>query len=118
MVGKENFDWETLKQNTVYEGEYHAGHPNIVTFWEVFEELTEDQKKAFLLFLTGCDRVPILGMNQIRMRVQTLLNSSQQHFPEALTCHSLLQLPIYPSKETLHSRLIEAVGHNRGFWNE
>ncbi|XP_029605795.1 probable E3 ubiquitin-protein ligase HERC3 isoform X1 [Salmo trutta] len=118
MVGKENFDWETLKQNTVYEGEYHAGHPNIVTFWEVFEELTEDQKKAFLLFLTGCDRVPILGMNQIRMSVQTLLNSSQQHFPEALTCHSLLQLPIYPSKETLQSRLIEAVGHNRGFWNE
>ncbi|XP_064782208.1 probable E3 ubiquitin-protein ligase HERC3 isoform X2 [Oncorhynchus masou masou] len=118
MVGKENFDWETLKRNTVYEGEYHAGHPNIVTFWEVFEELTEDQKKAFLLFLTGCDRVPILGMNQIRMRVQTLLNSSQQHFPEALTCHSLLQLPIYPSKETLQSRLIEAVGHNRGFWNE
>lgn len=118
MVGKENFDWETLKQNTVYEGEYHAGHPNIVTFWEVFEELTEDQKKAFLLFLTGCDCVPILGMNQIRMRVQTLLNSSQQHFPEALTCHSLLQLPIYPSKETLQSRLIEAVGHNRGFWNE
>ncbi|XP_038854961.1 probable E3 ubiquitin-protein ligase HERC3 [Salvelinus namaycush] len=118
MVGKENFDWETLKQNTVYEGEYHAGHPNIVTFWEVFEELTEDQKKAFLLFLTGFDRVPILGMNQIRMRVQTLLNSSQQHFPEALTCHSLLQLPIYPSKETLQRRLIAAVGHNRGFWNE
>ncbi|XP_055779860.1 probable E3 ubiquitin-protein ligase HERC3 isoform X2 [Salvelinus fontinalis] len=118
MVGKEIFDWETLKQNTVYEGEYHAGHPNIVTFWEVFEELTEDQKKAFLLFLTGCDRVPILGMNQIRMRVQPLLNSSQQHFPEALTCHSLLQLPIYPSKEILQSRLIEAVGHNRGFWNE
>nr|XP_029529416.1 probable E3 ubiquitin-protein ligase HERC3 isoform X1 [Oncorhynchus nerka] len=118
MVGKENFDWETLKQNTVYLGEYHAGHPNIVTFWEVFEELTEDQKKAFLLFLTGCDRVPILGMNQIRMRVKTLLNSSQQHFPEALTCHSLLQLPIYSSKETLQSRLIEAVGHNRGFWNE
>ncbi|XP_038855947.1 probable E3 ubiquitin-protein ligase HERC3 isoform X2 [Salvelinus namaycush] len=118
MVGKEIFDWETLKQNTVYEGEYHAGHPNIVTFWEVFEDLTEDQKKAFLLFLTGCDRVPILGMNQIRMRVKTLPNSSQQHFPEALTCHSLLQLPIYPSKETLQSRLIEAVGHNRGFWNE
>ncbi|KAK6324959.1 hypothetical protein J4Q44_G00043010 [Coregonus suidteri] len=118
MVGKENFDWETLKQNTVYEGEYHAGHPNIVTFWEVFEELTEDQKKAFLLFLTGCGRVPILGMNQIRMRVQILLNSSEKHFPEALTCHSLLQLPIYPSKETLQSRLIEAVGPNRGLWNE
>lgn len=35
-------------QNTVYVGEYHARHPNIVTFWEAFEELTDDQKKSFL----------------------------------------------------------------------
>lgn len=35
-------------QNTVYDGEYHARHPNIITFWEAFEELTDDQKKAFL----------------------------------------------------------------------
>ncbi|XP_010889879.2 probable E3 ubiquitin-protein ligase HERC3 [Esox lucius] len=115
MVGKENYDWEKLKQNTTYEGQYYAGHPNILAFWESFEELTEDQKKAFLLFLTGCDRVPILGMDQIRMRVQTLLNSSQQHFPEALTCHSILLLPLYSSKETLKARLVQAVGHNRGF---
>ncbi|KAL1023560.1 hypothetical protein UPYG_G00042400 [Umbra pygmaea] len=118
MVGKENYNWETLKQNTVYEGEYSDEHPNIVAFWEVFEELTEDQKKAFLLFLTGCDRVPIMGMDMIRMRVQTLPNSSQKHFPEALTCHSLLLLPLYNSKKTLQTRLIEAVSHNRGFWKD
>lgn len=118
MVGKENYDWETLKQNTVYGGMYNKSHPNIVTFWEVFEELSENQKKAFLLFLTGCDRVPILGMNQIRMQVQELYNSTEHHFPEALTCHSLLQLPMYPSKETLKARLTEALCNNRGFWKE
>ncbi|KAM6971878.1 E3 ISG15--protein ligase HERC5-like [Aplochiton taeniatus] len=118
MVGKENYDWGKLKQNTSYEGIYHVSHPNIVTFWKVFDELTEDQKKAFILFLTGCDRVPILGMDHIRMRVRDLYNSSQQHFPEALTCHSILELPQYSSKDTLQARLTEAISNNRGFSQE
>ncbi|KAM9398503.1 LOW QUALITY PROTEIN: putative E3 ubiquitin-protein ligase HERC6 [Salvelinus alpinus] len=118
MVGKEDYDWDTFKQNTVYDGEYHARHPNIVTFWEAFEELTDDQKKAFLLFLTGCDRAPILGMDKIQMKVAVLQNSTELHFPESLTCHFLLLLPIYPSKEMLLARLKEAVAHNRGFWKE
>ncbi|XP_029923261.1 probable E3 ubiquitin-protein ligase HERC6 [Myripristis murdjan] len=121
MVGQENYDWDLFKKNTEYEGEYYAMHPNIVTFWEVFEELTADQKKAFLLFLTGCDRVPILGMDMIRMRVAVLQNATDHHFPESLTCHSLLLLPIYrkyPVKWTLRDKLIEAINHNRGFWRE
>ncbi|XP_062333275.1 probable E3 ubiquitin-protein ligase HERC3 isoform X2 [Osmerus eperlanus] len=118
MVGSENYDWEKLKQNTVYEGMYNAVHPTIFIFWEVFEELSEEKKRAFLLFLTGCLRVPILGMGQIRMRVQNLANSSEHHFPEALTCHSLLLLPMYRSKEILQARLIEALCHNRGFWRD
>ncbi|KAM4627974.1 putative E3 ubiquitin-protein ligase HERC4 isoform 2-T2 [Polymixia lowei] len=121
MVGQENYDWDVLKKNTVYEGEYHATHPNIVTFWEVFEELTADQKREFLLFLTGCDRVPILGMDTIRMKVAVLPYSTELHFPESLTCHSLLLLPIYkryPAKRTLQNRLVEAISHKRGFWKE
>ncbi|KAM6971950.1 putative E3 ubiquitin-protein ligase HERC6 [Aplochiton taeniatus] len=121
MVGQEEYDWDNLKENTVYAGEYHARHPNILTFWEVFEELTEDQKQDFLLFLTGCKRVPILGMDVIKMKISVLPNSTEQHFPESLTCHTLLLLPIYqryPSKQTHRDRLIEAINHNRGFWKE
>ncbi|XP_066574471.1 probable E3 ubiquitin-protein ligase HERC3 [Amia ocellicauda] len=116
MVGKEDYDWDTLKKNTLYGGQYHANHANIIMFWEVFDELTPEQKKAFLLFLTGCDRPPILGMQCIQMTIQVLNNFTQNHFPEALTCHNLLLLPIYSSKERLKIKLIEAINHNRGFW--
>lgn len=34
-------------QNTVYDGEYHADHPNIVTFWQVFAKLAEEEKQKF-----------------------------------------------------------------------
>ncbi|XP_041850243.1 probable E3 ubiquitin-protein ligase HERC6 [Melanotaenia boesemani] len=121
MVGQENYDWEVFKQNTVYEGEYHADHPNIITFWEVFEKLTAEEKKKFLLFLTGCDRIPFMGMEYIRMTVSVLLNATEHHLPESLTCHSLLLLPIYkryPVQRTMQTRLLQAINHNRGFWKE
>ncbi|XP_030007491.1 probable E3 ubiquitin-protein ligase HERC6 [Sphaeramia orbicularis] len=121
MVGQETYDWEVFKQNTVYSGEYHAEHPNIVTFWEVFENLTPEQKKGFLLFLTGCDRVPFLGMESVKMTIAVLPNATELHFPESLTCHLLLYLPLYqryPVERTMRDRLVHAINHNRGFWKE
>ncbi|XP_034459910.1 probable E3 ubiquitin-protein ligase HERC6 [Hippoglossus hippoglossus] len=119
MVGQENYDWQVFKQNTVYEGEYHEGHPTIITFWEVFEELTAEDKKKFLLFLTGCDRVPFLGMNSIMMTVTVLPNSNELHLPESLTCHHLLSLPNYqrdPVERTMQTRLLKAIHYKGGFY--
>ncbi|CAL8371695.1 unnamed protein product [Gadus morhua 'NCC'] len=121
MVGQEFTDWDVMKQNTVYEGEYSETHPTIITFWEVFDELTEDEKKRFLLFLTGLDRVPIIGIIKVKMTVAILPNATELHFPEALTCHSILLLPNYrryPTKRTLKSMLLAAIYHTRGFWEE
>lgn len=36
------------EQNATYEDRFHANHPMIVAFWEVFEELSDQDKKAFL----------------------------------------------------------------------
>uniref|UniRef100_A0A3B1JQE6 Si:ch73-190m4.1 n=1 Tax=Astyanax mexicanus TaxID=7994 RepID=A0A3B1JQE6_ASTMX len=118
MAGSEECDWDILKQNVTYEGLFHPKHPTIISFWEVFDELSDRNKKAFLLFLTGFDRVPVLGMNQVKMRVCPRLPSTQDHLPEALTCHSLLQLPVYNTKETLQAKLTEALQHKRGFWDD
>lgn len=70
-------------------------------------------------FLTGFRRAPILGMNQVRMEVRaTQIQTGQhydQHFPESLTCHSILYLPLYSSKEIMRDRLTEALIVERGF---
>ncbi|KAL6116224.1 herc6 [Pungitius sinensis] len=120
-VGQEKYDWEVLKQNTVYEGEFHDLHPTIVTFWEVFDSLTAEEKKKFLLFVTGYNRVPFMGMESITMRVGVLLNASEIHLPKSLTCHCLLLLPMYqryPVERTMKARLLRAINHNRGFWRD
>ncbi|XP_056109544.1 E3 ISG15--protein ligase HERC5 isoform X2 [Rhinichthys klamathensis goyatoka] len=118
LVGNEEYDWDVLKKNTTYEGSFHAKHPTIISFWEVFDELTPNEKKGFLLFITGFEKVPILGMSAVKMRVGDLFKFTQDHLPEALTCHALLYLPVYQNKETLRTKVIEAINHKRGFWEE
>ncbi|XP_068168689.1 probable E3 ubiquitin-protein ligase HERC3 isoform X2 [Antennarius striatus] len=112
LVGKDTFDWTKLKENTIYTGEYKADHPTIQMFWEVFGELTEDQRKDFIWFLTGFRRVPVFGMDQIKMLIevkQVQTDCPDQHYPESLTCHSLLILPLYSTKEVMRDRLTEAL---------
>ena len=73
------------------------------------------------MFLTGLDRVPIIGIIKVKMTVAILPNATELHFPEALTCHSILLLPNYrryPTKRTLKSMLLAAIYHTRGFWEE
>ncbi|KAK9517170.1 hypothetical protein VZT92_025058 [Zoarces viviparus] len=118
LLGKDFHDWAKLKQNTGYEGVYNTTppHPTIQMFWEVFDELTEDQKKAFLWFVTGFERVPILGMETIKMTVK--VNgvgelSYDKYYPQTHTCFSILELPLYSTKEIMQSKLTEALSNNR-----
>lgn len=120
MVGSEHYDWTSFKQNTVYALEYHKEHPTILMLWEIFEELTEEQKKDFLWFLTGYRRAPIFGLGQVQMEVRMKLvsyRSMDEHFPESLTCHSILELPLYSSKDIMMERLTEAIRPETGFRN-
>jgi len=46
--------------------------PIIKRFWEVFHSLTLEEKKQFLLFLTGSDRIPILGMKSLKVSLHRI----------------------------------------------
>ncbi|XP_078024314.1 putative E3 ubiquitin-protein ligase HERC3 isoform X1 [Epinephelus lanceolatus] len=118
LVGKDFHDWAKLKQNTGYEGEFNTTppHPTIQMFWEVFDELTEDQRKAFLWFVTGFDRVPVLDMEKIKMTIKVSPAqdlSYDQQYPETHTCFSALELPLYSTKEIMKTMLTEALSKNR-----
>lgn len=83
VAGNEIFDWaefekvstvctisnnfERFFQNTAYHGEYWVKHPTVRMFWDVFHSLSDGEKKKFLLFLTGCARVPLLGMKELKV---------------------------------------------------
>ncbi|KAM6265683.1 putative E3 ubiquitin-protein ligase HERC4 [Porphyrio hochstetteri] len=114
VIGNTNYDWKELEKNTEYKGEYWADHPTIKIFWEVFHELSLEKKKQFLLFLTGSDRIPILGMKCLKLVIQPT-GGGESYLPVAHTCFNLLDLPKYTDKETLKSKLIQAIDHYEGF---
>lgn len=73
LIGNENYDWEELETNASYKDGYSKSDSTIVLFWQVFHELPLEEKKKFLLFLTGSDRIPIQGMKAIKVRKSDML---------------------------------------------
>ncbi|XP_032805642.1 putative E3 ubiquitin-protein ligase HERC4 isoform X1 [Petromyzon marinus] len=114
VIGNTDYDWAELEKNTEYKGEYWAGHPTIKSFWEVFHELDLELKKKFLLFLTGSDRIPILGMKSLKIVIQPT-GGGEQFLPVAHTCFNLLDLPKFSGKAQLREKLLQSITHYQGF---
>ncbi|XP_070804586.1 probable E3 ubiquitin-protein ligase HERC6 [Pituophis catenifer annectens] len=112
-IGNANYDWDMYERNAEYCGIYSSTHPTIKMFWEVFHELSLEDKKRFLVFLAGNDRVPVAGMKPWKISPHIL--PSEDLLPEADTCFHFLLLPIYSTKEKLEEKLLQAIGNNRGF---
>jgi len=112
VTGNEDYDWGELERNCTYKN-YSPSDPTIILFWEVFHELSLQEKKDFLLFLTGSDRVPITGMRGLKIVIQP--TSDEKYLPVAHTCFNLLDLPRYQTKERLRYKLLQAIQHNEGF---
>lgn len=66
------------------------------------------------VFLTGSDRIPILGMKSLKLVIQPT-GGGEHYLPVAHTCFNLLDLPKYTSAETLREKLLHAIDHNQGF---
>ncbi|KAA3678134.1 E3 ubiquitin-protein ligase HERC4 [Paragonimus westermani] len=115
VVGSDVFNWSELRQNTSYQGVYWDHHPVIEWFWEVLlNEFSVENKKNFLRFLTGCDRIPIVGFSSLKITIQPM-NSGDEYLPVAHTCANLLDLPLYSSKEILAQKLSVAIQQTEGF---
>ncbi|CAF3376667.1 unnamed protein product, partial [Rotaria sp. Silwood2] len=115
VIGNTNYDWNEFQKKTEYKGEFHANHPVIQWFWQVFHKLVDNDKKKFLLFLTGSDRVPVFGWSQTLPMTIQRSHTDDIHLPVSHTCFNILDLPSYSSKEILKAKLSEAIQHNQGF---
>jgi hypothetical protein len=113
VSGTEVVDWGALKTTARYIDGYTKESNVIVWFWELFDEMAEEDKKKFLRFSTGTDRLPIEGIAQLRLTIQRTGDDSK--FPVAHTCFNILGLPEYPSKEKLKAMLMLAIQECEGF---
>jgi len=107
-------NFRELEQSSVYANGYHADHPVVRVFWRVVHAMPEIWRRKLLLFCTGCDRVPILGLKALNF-VVSRSSVELDHLPTANTCINQLNLPEYPTEEMMLIRLRAALEHYTGF---
>lgn len=75
--------------------------------------MSVNDKKAFLMFCTGSDRVPLGGLKSLKFVVQR--HSNETHLPTAHTCFNVLLLPEYPTIAQLRKNIEFILKNNQGF---
>ncbi|XP_056109531.1 probable E3 ubiquitin-protein ligase HERC3 [Rhinichthys klamathensis goyatoka] len=107
LHGSPKYDWQELHQSASYEG---CSDELIKNFWTVFFEFSEENKKKFLMFLYGTDRVPVGGFSKRPFKIRQSDGPDPDHrLPQAQTCYGRLILPKYSSINTLRNKLAHAI---------
>jgi hypothetical protein len=115
LCGNADLDMRDLEASCLYDDGYSPSHTLIKEFWEiVHQDLSPEQHKQLLVFVTGSDRVPIRGLKDLMFVIQRNGPDSDR-LPTALTCFSRLLLPEYASKSKMKERLITAIENSNGF---
>ncbi|XP_030879668.1 probable E3 ubiquitin-protein ligase HERC6 isoform X3 [Leptonychotes weddellii] len=115
VVGNTDYDWKLFEENSQYHQGYHKSHPTILMFWKAFHKLTLEEKRKFLFFLSGNDRLRVSGKQEIGILFRCPETFSETDYPRALTCHNILDLPKYSTMEKVEEALQVAINSNRGF---
>ncbi|XP_071025008.1 probable E3 ubiquitin-protein ligase HERC3 [Oncorhynchus clarkii lewisi] len=112
LQGDDNYEWDKLRENAKYQG-YRPTDDIIQNFWRVFTEFSEEEKKKFLTFLTGTDRLPRgQSLSKLQMQITSLGSTdADEYYPKAQTCSVTLCLPNYSSIDTLQEKLLHAITH-------
>lgn len=116
VAGSSDVDVDMLRHCTEYEDPLHAEAPLVKMFWEVLEEMSNDERTMFLRFVWARSRMPAslsdLTMNfklQLSAQADDMKKNPDNYLPSAQTCFFSLSLPDYTSKEVLRQKLLYAI---------
>ncbi|KAJ1913529.1 putative E3 ubiquitin-protein ligase [Tieghemiomyces parasiticus] len=107
-------DLDQLRSVTTYHG-FTADSPVVEALWALLATWNPARQKRFLAFVTGSDRIPVLGTDKMLFRV-VRLGDDCDRFPVARTCFNQLGLYDYASPDRLITKLTRAIDESEGFW--
>ncbi|NWS47909.1 HACE1 ligase, partial [Probosciger aterrimus] len=107
LSGMPEIDVNDWLKNTEYTSGYERGDQVIQWFWDVVEELTQEERVLLLQFVTGSAH--IMGGSGLQNFTIAAVPYTANLLPTSSTCINMLKLPEYPSKEILKDRLLVAL---------
>ena len=80
------------------------------------KEMSDDERRAVLKFVTSTPRAPLLGFGTLNPRFSIRdAGRDQDRLPSTSTCVNLLKLPMYEDERTLKEKLLYSVFSGAGF---
>eukprot|EP01054_Gregarina_sp_Poly1_P003458 Gregarina_sp_Poly_1__3457@NODE_1_length_32023_cov_193_025347_g0_i0_p1_GENE_NODE_1_length_32023_cov_193_025347_g0_i0NODE_1_length_32023_cov_193_025347_g0_i0_p1_ORF_typecomplete_len5828_score1014_55HECT/PF00632_25/2_6e107DUF913/PF06025_12/3_4e26DUF908/PF06012_12/5_3e26UBA/PF00627_31/1_9e06UBA/PF00627_31/1_3e04UBM/PF14377_6/1_4e04UBM/PF14377_6/0_86UBM/PF14377_6/21UBM/PF14377_6/1_5e05UBM/PF14377_6/3e02UBM/PF14377_6/4_6e03DUF3525/PF12039_8/0_24_NODE_1_length_32023_cov_193_025347_g0_i08217565 len=113
ISGLPQIDLSDLKAHTEYRG-YLPDDQHIKWFWEILEEMEQNQLATFLQFATGTSRVPLGGFQNLMgmrgpQRFVIVKAYGRDRLPAAHTCFNQLDLPDYETRDQMKQKLLLAI---------
>ncbi|KAH9577946.1 hypothetical protein LSM04_000370 [Trypanosoma melophagium] len=104
VCGRPDYAVAELREGAVCEG-LAADDRRVVFLWQALEDATAQQRRLFLRFVSGRDRLPV------RLRILPLATTGDPDgvLPRAATCFFALELPDYSSLEVLKAKLYYSI---------
>jgi hypothetical protein len=105
VCGSSHLDFRALEAAARYSGGWDAAHPTCRFFWQVVHtQLSLEEQKLLLRFVTGSDRAPIGGLGALSVLL-TREGPDSGRLPTSHTCFAQLCLPEFGSRGKLADRL-------------
>ncbi|KIH64537.1 HECT-domain protein [Ancylostoma duodenale] len=96
---------DMMKHTAVHNIRDEADRDYMNLFWSVVSEMSPEDKRGLLKFITGCSRPPIEGFKMLYPAIGIQLVHDSDHLPTSATCMNLFKLPIYSSRAKLEDKL-------------
>lgn len=106
---------DMMKHCAVHNIRDEADRDYMNLFWSVVSEMSPEDKRGLLKFITGCSRPPIEGFKMLYPAIGIQLVHDSDHLPTSATCMNLFKLPIYNSRAKLEDKLRYAINAGAGF---
>ncbi|KEG12676.1 ubiquitin-protein ligase [Trypanosoma grayi] len=104
VCGKPDYSVEELREGAVYEG-LTSDDRRVQFLWRALEEGTTLQRRLFLRFVSGRDRLPV----KLRVLPLSTPGDADSVLPRAATCFFAVELPDYSSVEVMKAKLYYSI---------
>lgn len=105
-MGEPFIDMNILRKYT--NNESNNSQQVIDWFWEVLNEMDEDDKQKYLKFVNGRAKLPTNPAAGRRHKISSY-GRGNTHLPQSHTCFFQIDLPPYPSKEIMKEKILIAI---------
>lgn len=112
ICGTNEIDFKLLKRNTIYSGGITESSDLIKNFWEVLNDMKDNDKLKLIKFCWGQERLPASDDEYKRTQTRFMIKPSMSTatdqdglLPKADTCFFNLELPAYSTKEVIREKL-------------